>query len=537
MSNILGIASASLLLAALLLAPIAAPLAEGGGVDRDKPFTRKATDEDKKDVENFFDDLFGGESGDSDQPVIKQYQPSGSDVSAIALNRSRSLGIFRSRGYGLIPEEALNTYVNDVLRRLLAKSPERGIPARAYVVSDRSFNAAAAPDGGIYLNLGMIRDLSNEDELAFILAHELAHVILRHHGSDWYVDAQRKSLVGMALAKGLVEKVSQFAGGVAPGTEELQAGILIATVLYELSDVALAPHFTREQEAEADILGLDIMIEAGFNMAAAISTLEKIGLWEKQQAANRPKPKTEAERDSEMNQAFQSGGLDAVIAEAVKGLGSLWQETKTELKTDHYPAEERIALVEEYSFKHYLELVPPDATDLAWQAKDGSPETAPIRQLFAGYDSATMALEALKIGDLKLAEKAAKESIVDVTHNDAFPRLTFYKVRKGQGKDKLASKNLEFALESPEPSLMLYDTLIRNAMDKSDWNQAVSFVEEARQKLADTPYLLPFRIELYRKVGREQETPGLVINCTADYPELAAQCQEAAGGQETLLSN
>lgn len=475
-----------------------------------------------KELEGVFDDVFGSEQS---EPVLSSYEPTGYDYSQIEAERPRSLGIFRSTAYGLVGEPALNAYVNRVLQRVAEHAPEGPIPTQAYVVADPAFGAAAAPDGALFLNFGLLRDLENEDELAFILAHELSHVILRHHGSDWYVSAQRKALVGMELAKDLVAKVQQMAGTAGAESTELQTAIIAGSILYQFSDIAVAPFFTREEEDEADILGLDLMIAAGYNMGAATSLLEKMDAWEVQQAEKTP-PKTEAEHEQEMQDAFAAKGLAGAIEAAFSAFSDTFEEVKKELKTEHYPAAERIGTVQNYMLRFYLKDVPPPTTDLAWNGKEKDART--IQALFANYDAAKAARSALAKGDTKRAESEARKAVGEITKHDAFTRLAFYTVRKSQGKNQLARRNLELARESPEPSLMLYKTLIDDAIERREWKEAVSLVETARRELADSPFLLPYRIELYPRVGRKDETPRLMIECNAEYPELAESCQTAA---------
>ena len=267
------------------------------------------------------------------------------------------------------------------------------------------------------------------------------------------------------------------------------------------------------------------MIAAGYNMGAATTLLEKMDAWETQQAARNP-AKTDAEREREMEDAFEKKGLSGAIETAFSALGDAFGDVKDELKTEHYPAAERIGTVQNYMLRFYLKEVPPPTTDLAWQGEE--PDGQAIRSLFANYDAAKAARSALANGNTKLAEAEARKAVGEITKHDAFTRLAFYAVRKSQGKAELASRNLALARQSPEPSLMLYKIMIDEAIARRAWQEAVSIVETARQELADTPFLLPYRIELYPKVGREQETPGLVIECNAEYPALAESCETAA---------
>ncbi|MFM7275346.1 MAG: M48 family metalloprotease, partial [Gammaproteobacteria bacterium] len=81
----------------------------------------------------------------------------------------------------LAPLPNLQRYVNQLGRYLAARSDRKGVDWRFAVIDDASANAWAAPDGYIFLTTGMLADIDSEAELAGILAHEIQHVVARHH--------------------------------------------------------------------------------------------------------------------------------------------------------------------------------------------------------------------------------------------------------------------------------------------------------------------------------------------------------------------
>ena len=80
---------------------------------------------------------------------------------------------------GLLAEGALTAYVRRIGERLAAESPRRDVPYAFHVVDTPEPNAFAIP-GHVYLTRGMLALLNDEDELAGVLAHEVAHVAERH---------------------------------------------------------------------------------------------------------------------------------------------------------------------------------------------------------------------------------------------------------------------------------------------------------------------------------------------------------------------
>ena len=292
--------------------PQAKPSSESGGGDLGNPFG-----------------LFGDDEDEAEQTgkVLEAYEPSGYDYSAIAIERPRSLGIFRSWAYGLLANPALDAYANRVLQRIMAIAPESPLPVKAYILADNAFEAHAAPDGGIFVSLGMLRDLESEDELAFVLAHELAHIIYRHHGKDWYAKTERRALTAASLAHETLAQVEKFAGTEIGATRDFKTGIIVGSLLLEAHTVVLDPAWTRDQEDEADLLGLDMMIAAGYNMAATLTFLETLDIWEKQQEAKNPE-RTDEEREADMEDALKDQGLGGLFSQAFAELTQSIAEEK-----------------------------------------------------------------------------------------------------------------------------------------------------------------------------------------------------------------
>ncbi len=122
-------------------------------------------------------------------------------------------------------------------------------------IKSDAINAFAAPAGYILVSSGLLKLVENEDELAFILAHEVAHVVRKHH----YAVVKRQRLAEQA-SKSL---------------QEIEKDDAIAR-LSGLSGQMYARGLDKAAEYEADRIGVEIMTRAGYDPAAAISVLEKL---------------------------------------------------------------------------------------------------------------------------------------------------------------------------------------------------------------------------------------------------------------------
>jgi beta-barrel assembly-enhancing protease len=155
-------------------------------------------------------------------------------------------------------------YVEEVGRRLVAAIPsEFQHPEFRYyfrIVNASDINAFALPGGPMYVNRGMIEAARSEGEMAGVMAHELAHVALRH-GTAQATKAQKYSILA---------GVAGIAGAILGGPAVGQMG-QAAVGAYFLK-------FSREYETEADILGAQIMARAGYDprdLANMFRTIER----------------------------------------------------------------------------------------------------------------------------------------------------------------------------------------------------------------------------------------------------------------------
>jgi Zn-dependent protease with chaperone function len=173
------------------------------------------------------------------------------------------------RQFPLLRDEEVASYVERVGQRLVESIPQqfqhREFDYYFKVINARDINAFALPGGPMYVNRGMIEAARNEGEMAGVMAHELAHVALRH-GTAQATKAQKYqygaiagAILGAVIGGGLGQVVGQ--------------GSQLAVGAYFL-------RFSREYETEADILGAQIMANAGYDprdLANMFRTIQQQG--------------------------------------------------------------------------------------------------------------------------------------------------------------------------------------------------------------------------------------------------------------------
>ncbi|MEX2352690.1 MAG: M48 family metallopeptidase, partial [Gammaproteobacteria bacterium] len=158
-------------------------------------------------------------------------------------------------------DRRINTYVQCITDAILAEVPSR-VSWEVTVFDDDAVNAFALPGGKIGVYTGLLKVADGQDQLAAVIAHEIAHVTADH--SNARVSAAYATQTGLQLAQAMAGAASpqkaQLWGLLGVG---LQMGVLLP--------------YGRGQESEADILGLEYMARAGFNPAASISLWENMG--------------------------------------------------------------------------------------------------------------------------------------------------------------------------------------------------------------------------------------------------------------------
>jgi hypothetical protein len=150
----------------------------------------------------------------------------------------------------LFPVRQVQEYVSDLGDSLLPpgnRGTTRALEFRFFVVEDSSINAASLPDGTLIINTGLLGAIQNEAQLAFVLSHEIAHVLQVHYWRE--VHETRGQRVSLTIA-GLV------AGAFIGDLGIFLAGMGIASVVNG---------HQRELENQADRLGLQNVIEHGYD--------------------------------------------------------------------------------------------------------------------------------------------------------------------------------------------------------------------------------------------------------------------------------
>lgn len=160
----------------------------------------------------------------------------------------------------VVNNRALQQYVSDIGQRLARQPGAEDYPYQFTVINDPSINAFALPGGPIFVHSGLIAAADNEGQVAGVLAHEIAHVALRHATNQ----ASKANLLQFpaALAAAMI------------GQESMGAQLAQLGLGFGLNTLML--RYSRGAEEESDALGTRLMAAAGYNPIDMARFFEKL---------------------------------------------------------------------------------------------------------------------------------------------------------------------------------------------------------------------------------------------------------------------
>lgn len=164
----------------------------------------------------------------------------------------------------VIDDPVLTEYVTSVGNKLLMHADHVNFPFEFFVVNDPTLNASAFLGGKVRVNTGLFTYCDTEDEFASVLAHEISHVTQRHIARFLEGQAQRTNLT-----------LASIIGAVAMSIINPTFGMAALSTTMGVSAQSNI-NFTRDNEYEADRIGLSLLSKSGFNPAGMTDLFRKL---------------------------------------------------------------------------------------------------------------------------------------------------------------------------------------------------------------------------------------------------------------------
>jgi len=155
----------------------------------------------------------------------------------------------------------MSKYIASLGMKLADSAPGFRFPYTFKVVREKSVNAFALPGGPIYVHTGLI-EAATESELAGVMGHEISHVVMRH--STRQASRQMRAQLPLAILGGAL---GMGVGGLAGSLAQMGISFASGSVFMK---------YSRDAETEADMVGAQIMHDAGYDPRAVVSFFNKL---------------------------------------------------------------------------------------------------------------------------------------------------------------------------------------------------------------------------------------------------------------------
>ncbi|MBD3671696.1 MAG: M48 family metallopeptidase [Gammaproteobacteria bacterium] len=164
----------------------------------------------------------------------------------------------------ILDDPELSEYIQSLGHRISRNSEWQGDGFHFFIIKDMEVNAFALPAGYIGIHIGLFLTSRTEDELASVLAHEIAHITQRHYSRGYEFSKQQNALLAAAVIAALA---------IGSQDSNASAALLMGGMANSLASQL---SFSRGNEREADWLGIDLLTKSGYNPRAMASFFERL---------------------------------------------------------------------------------------------------------------------------------------------------------------------------------------------------------------------------------------------------------------------
>lgn len=414
-------------------------------------------------------------------------------------------------------------------------------PIRVYVLGLDFYSAYALPDGSLMVAFGLLDQAQSDDEVAFVLSHELGHVRLGHFAKSETLDNRAKMMsrlgqayaVGSALRSGGGGAASINAAASAAGQ---QAGAT-NDLIHFINNVMVEPSWSRGQEDEADALGFDLAQAGAYSAETASARVfdtiqadtvnrkalsDTLNAQMKKQLSQAVSPETASK--------ILTGGPGGMRNALLQGAGrvALGVAGSMEGGPKHRPPEARKAGIANYSAEAYPAGLPLRDEQKAWLT-----ETRASRE----YAEAKIVVPALRQA-MKLrgdGDYAGAEAQVALAMNTSFRSAPLVLNEAARLRGDLNDADRSAALfqqahQSPDQTIDGYIDHARMLYKTGHNDVALEVIQAGVDRFEDEKPFLSLIIAVDRQAGRMDQMQAALLRCTQAGDEaLTKDCELAAG--------
>lgn len=431
--------------------------------------------------------------------------------------------ILASRKYGqaIVDAPEFSEYLNGILAKLTKNLPEFQPQPKVFIVSDEGYNAVTRENGGIFIPMDTLSNVRSEDEIAALISHEVSHIILGHFASEnsrKTVDKFTDAAMSVTMLIETFKPDSNYSSTI----KLLAADYLIQSSLF--------PAWDRSTERAADLLGVDLLLGAGYSIEGMLEFVKRVGIHEQIHEF-----KLADYLDNQMNVESGIGGSFSVDVGGI--ITSTLKKLDNKLASSYDPSQERYQSVIDYYNEHYPLRFPELKTaNLDGLLNTNSVSREKLKAFKAAKISSKILSNTLSVEEpLTKAEKLGIIAISGKNKYDSYSRLVMSNVRQIQGKSDTAMRNLDIAINSGKATHGVYYKKYMLFTKQGKYGEARKVLGSIEKHFGESDLLLPEKIDLAFKQQKEVEVNSLFANCLGSSfsgkSHLLEQCELARGGQ------
>lgn len=411
------------------------------------------------------------------------------------------------RGYGVVDQPQLDASLDQMLQELRRAAGPGAPSSRVYVTADTAFGAYASEEGSIFVPFAMLREMGSRDELAALLGHEYAHV-LRNHSKRTALESSRKMLAGLSTMYLDDQYGEKAMDARRPEARYVRQALLRETAMQSVQ-AGLIPSRTREQEDEADRIGTDLLVAAGYNSVGMLDLLDHMAQWERMQtdaASARAREQgrlagmvTRYSLNSDRARSATRKTGDKEITSGLVGLAVAGVGTGVEkLSRGHQDTGKRTEQVLAHIERKHANAPRPEMRPLPWNG-DGQVDSLwnSLDQLHTlmGTNEPKLMVPG-KEQDAML--RSLRNAPAAQTPLGRYVTLRFLEPRMERDK---AMAGLQEELARSDSLYLAHELVLDLASRSGDRKQALALFETSRKSLGDPPELLRYGIRMNRRAG------------------------------------
>lgn len=444
----------------------------------------------------------------------------------------------QTRQQNLVDIPMLQSYLQGIVTRLSKGWPGELPKLQVRITDSYSFGPSTDPFGNLFVPLGMLDNVQSEDEIAAMLGHEMSHVLLRHHDRMAAFEQQKElmstvattvvfaamaSNTGVDRSSGQMKLISKDP----LGTQKTIGNTVLYTALANsFSDNIWSTAWGRSQEDQADLLGTDLMIRAGYAPRAATYSLQRLNDFQGKQ-----KPLLGSflsARTTAMQASLEQFNLNRFTQELNvfldQGLSTSINAAGQYFNRSHMSPMDREADLKQYLQREYRQERRARVDPHSWpKMRDAVPVAAALQ----GYKDAYTATAALEQGKVREADTFNQRALASPVKDQPGIRRTAFSVHLAQGKSQEALKDLESIKDWSLAGPSIYDLMISYHLKRGDPQSALTMIDKAERNLGSQELFITEKLLANQQLKNESQVKNVLRQCE-QYPSRKESCKKLA---------